>query len=91
MADMTASILPRSSQSKREAELARFADLLKEISRTELEGVKLGARGWCYLPEGKGYISKDEFDKVGEVISECRKKGYLDIRFTADHEARDFF
>lgn len=90
MADITTSILPRSSRTKREAELSDFAALLKKISTTELQGVKLGARGWCYLLEGKGHISKAEFDKVGGVISECRKKGYLDIRFTADHEARDF-
>jgi len=52
---------------------------------------KISARGWCYLLEGFGTISKDQFDLCFGIINFCRKEGYLPIDFTAQDEARSFF
>ena len=51
---------------------------------------KVSARGWCYLLEGFGVITKDKFDRCFKVINLCRKEGYLPIDFTAQDESRDF-
>ena len=52
---------------------------------------KISARGWCYLLEGFGVITKDRFDKCFKIINLCRKEGYLPVDFTAQDEARAFF
>lgn len=52
---------------------------------------KVSARGWCYLLEGFGTITKDQFNYCQKIINECRKKGYLPIDFTAQDESRSFF
>ena len=68
--------------------LIEFADEMQEIS--EIIGFKISARGWCYQLEGKGLITKAEFDKVENLINRCRKKGFLPLDFTADEEGRKF-
>jgi len=40
--------------------------------------------------EGMGLITKGEFDRVQDLINECRKKGILPIDFVAQEEARSF-
>jgi hypothetical protein len=66
--------------------LLQFADLLKEIdSRVDF---KMSSRGWCYVLENEGRISKGEFDRAQDIITECRKRGILPIDFTAEDEAR---
>jgi len=68
--------------------LEEFAEEIKEIS--EIIGFKVSARGWCYQLEGKGFITKAEFDKVENLINRCRKVGILPIDFTAEEEGRKF-
>ncbi|KKN29324.1 hypothetical protein LCGC14_0845340 [marine sediment metagenome] len=53
-------------------------------------GFKISSRGWCYLLEGFGLINKAEFDKVENLINNCRRQGYLPIDFTAEEEGRQF-
>lgn len=72
----------------REESLQTFADKLQEISG-EI-GFSVSARGWCYQLELEGLITKAEFDKVENVINECRRKGVLPIDFTAEEEGRKF-
>lgn len=72
----------------REESLQNFADKLQDISG-EI-GFSVSARGWCYQLELEGLITKAEFDKVENVINECRRKGILPIDFTAEEEGRKF-
>jgi hypothetical protein len=79
-----------------ESELRNFAFKLKELQfiiagklRIE-EKDKVSARGWCYLLEGFGAITKDQFDKGFKIINLCRKEGYLPIDFVAQDVSRLF-
>ncbi len=76
------------SKSATRKRLEEFAGEIKEIS--EVIGFKVSARGWCYQLEGKGFITKAEFDKVESLINRCRKLGILPIDFTAEEEGRKF-
>jgi hypothetical protein len=68
--------------------LQRFAELVKEIQNKI--GFHISSRGWCYQLETERYINKDQFDKVENLINECRKRGILPIDFTAEEEGRKF-
>jgi hypothetical protein len=72
-------------QAAYDLELKEFADRLIEI-RSSLD-FKPGKRGWCYILEEHG-LTKDEFDRAGECIDQCRKTGLLPIDFTASDENR---
>lgn len=73
----------------REIEMREFADGLKEISRQI--GFKVSARGWCYILEQDGLITKAEFSLVENLINNgCRRDGTLPIDFVAEEEARKF-
>lgn len=80
-----------------ESELRNFAYKLKEL-QFRIAGKlhirdkdKISARGWCYLIEGFGAITKDQFDRCFKVINFCRKEGYLPIDFVAQDSSREFF
>jgi hypothetical protein len=68
--------------------LTAFANNLQEIS--DQVGMKMSARGWAYFCEGLRLINKDQFDRVENLINECRQRGYLPVDFTAEEEARKF-
>ena len=68
--------------------LQQFAEELKNIDRQV--GFKISARGWCYQLEGFRLINKDQFNKVENLINECRSNGFLSIDFTAEEEGRRF-
>lgn len=65
-----------------------FSSLLRGLS--EEIGFKVSSRGWCYIMEQKGYINKDQFDKVSTAINDCRKEGYLPVDFVAEEASRAF-
>lgn len=71
-----------------EKELAVFANYMIDISRRI--GMKISSRGWCYILEGNRLINKNQFDKVEELINNCRRKGFLPIDFVAEEKAREF-
>lgn len=66
----------------------QFAVLIKGLSR--IIGFKVSSRGWCYIMEQKGYINKDQFDKVTNAINDCRKEGLIPVDFVAEEKARAF-
>lgn len=68
--------------------LSDFASELQRISRRI--GIKVSARGWCYLLEQARMINKDEFDKAEGVINRCRREGFLPVDFVAEEAARKF-
>jgi hypothetical protein len=65
-----------------------FTDYMKQLSIQI--GFKVSSRGWCYIMEGKGFINKNQFNKVENWINRCRKQGYLPIDFTAEDSGRLF-
>lgn len=92
--DRTGSILPSQrkgrpndeDKARYAADLARFADLLKEIKSTF--DFKVSSRGWCYILENDHGLSKGDFDKAQNTINECRKTGLLPVDFTTEDESR---
>ncbi|MFO8020651.1 MAG: hypothetical protein R6U96_18655 [Promethearchaeia archaeon] len=73
---------------KYEQQLQNFADALMELDSQMSD--KVSSRGWCYLLEGMGLISKDQFDYAQKIINRCRKRGYLPVDFVELDEARDY-
>lgn len=70
------------------SELEAFAEELLEIDKST--GFKVSSRGWCYQLEGLGLVTKQEFNRINNLINACRKNGMLPIDFVADEEARNF-
>jgi hypothetical protein len=69
-------------------QLGRFVEFILQISKGI--GFKVSSRGWGYILEQKGIITKDQFDKVESVINRCRKLGLLPVDFVAEEAARAF-
>jgi hypothetical protein len=65
-----------------------FAALLKRLSRQI--GFKVSSRGWCYIMEQHGFITKNQFDKIDDAINDCRRKGLIPVDFVAEEDARMF-
>lgn len=65
-----------------------FANLMIQLS--DIIGFKVSSRGWAYIMEQKGYINKDQFDRVADAINDCRKQGFLPVDFVAEEKAREF-
>ena len=77
------------SRKNRKNEMQEFANELKKISQQI--GFKVSARGWCYILEQDGLITKAEFSLVENLINNgCRRNGTLPIDFGAEEEARKF-
>ncbi len=76
------------SQKFTREKLVDFASEIQRISRTI--GFKVSARGWGYLLEQSGAITKNQFDKVESVINRCRREGILPVDFVAEESARAF-
>ena len=76
------------SQTSNGRRLREFAALLRRLSRQI--GFRVSARGWCYILEQNGAISKDQFDKVETWVNRCRRRGILPIDFVAEEDARKF-
>lgn len=68
--------------------LQDFADILQDVSASI--GFKVSARGWCYLMEQRGYVTKTQFDKIENAINRCRREGLLPVDFVAEEDARAF-
>jgi len=68
--------------------LRDFAHTLSEIA-SRLDD-KVSARGWCYILENEGRLSKGDFDQAEAAINECRREGLLPVDFTASDESRSF-
>lgn len=66
----------------------QFVEFMKEIS--DEIGFKVSSRGWGYIMEQKGIITKDQFDKVEDVINRARRSGLLPVDFVAEEAARAF-
>ena len=88
MTETISFVLPTGRGEQRIIKLGQFALSLAKLSKQI--GFPISSRGWCYQLEGFGLITKDRFDRVENLINECRKIGFLPINFTAEEEARKF-
>jgi hypothetical protein len=65
-----------------------FCDLILKIKSTL--DFEIGARGWCYILENRGLITKADLDSCQELITDCRKTGELPLNICAMDESRGF-
>jgi len=63
-----------------------FCALIREIRSTM--DFAVGVRGWCYILEGRGHITKGEFDACENFITDCRKTGDLPLDICAEDDSR---
>lgn len=68
--------------------IGEFVDFMWKI-QNEI-GFKVSSRGWGYIMEQNGIITKDQFDKAEALINRCRKRGWLPVDFVAEDGARRF-
>lgn len=69
-------------------QLGEFVGFVEELSGRI--GFKVSSRGWGYILEQEGLITKEGFDKVEAVINRCRRQGLLPVDFVAEESARAF-
>lgn len=81
-------VLPSGRGERYLRSLVAFAKGLAEVSNKV--GFKISGRGWCYQLEVFGLITKAQFDRVQNLINDCRELGILPIDFTAEEEGRQF-
>jgi hypothetical protein len=65
-----------------------FCDVVREIqSRLDFE---VSSRGWAYIFENRGTITKYEIDICQALINDCRKSGELSLDICSTDESRKF-
>jgi hypothetical protein len=89
---MTLPCLPRGRPTKEVAAVYRgdvvaFCDRMKEIE-SGLD-FRVSSRGWCYILENEGVITKGEFDAAQRLINDLRKSGDLPLEICAIDEKRN--
>ena len=65
-----------------------FCDAVLQVNSTL--DFKVSARGWAYIFENRGVITKDELDACQKLINECRKTGELPLDICSVDESRSF-
>ena len=69
-----------------EREIIAFAKRIVEI-RSGLDFAP-SSRGWAYVLEGEGMITKGEFDGAQLLINQCRKNGTLPLNICSEDRRR---
>ncbi len=91
-----AGMLPRRPRGRQTAEadaqywasVEVFAEEIKEFaSRLDF---KSSARGWAYILEGEGYLTKADLDACEKLINDCRKRGILPLDICCEDDKRQF-
>jgi hypothetical protein len=91
---MTAASLPRrprgrpngAAEEAYQTDLRAFCARILEI-RARLD-FEVGSRGWGYLLEGDGLITKGELDEAERLITRCRKDGSLPLDICSEDGKR---
>lgn len=76
------------AEAKYQAEVKAFCETILQIASTL--NFKVSARGWCYILENAGTLTKGEFDTAQKLITECRKSGLLPLDICLEDSAREF-
>ena len=87
-------LLPRRASGRQSAEAIKcYQEKLKAFC-AELQQVasglefKVSSRGWGYILEGRGLITKVDLDKAEKLINDCRKSGHLPLDFCREDDGR---
>jgi hypothetical protein len=78
--------LSASRQAEYDREVADFVGRLQQ-SRSRLD-FSPGARGWCYLLEGDGLVTKGQFKQLEYQLGVWRKGGQLPLWLVGEDERR---
>ena len=76
------------ADSQYRAAVEQFATVILEIA-SGLD-FKPSSRGWCYILEGMGYLTKADFDACFRLINDCRKGGILPLDICSEDDKRQF-
>jgi hypothetical protein len=83
-------VLPRKGKyADRQSDLRKFGRSLQSLQ--DKYGLRLSARGYAYLLEQEGHITKHDFDWAEGLVLECIKASYLPVDFVKEDPARLFF
>ena len=93
---MTQLVFPRRSRGRQNAAsevkhqdaVAAFCAEIVQIASTL--DFKVSSRGWAYIFENRGVITKDDLDSCQNLINDCRKSGDLPLDICAVDETRAF-
>lgn len=75
-----------SREAQYERNLAAWCKAILEINSTL--DFRVSSRGWCYILEQNGALTKGDFDKAQRLINDCRKSGALPIDICSEDEGR---
>jgi hypothetical protein len=76
------------AKAKYQEEVEAFCATILEL-QSALD-FRVGSRGWAYVCESHGLITKADFDLVQTLINDCRKSGALPLNICLADEARAF-
>jgi hypothetical protein len=76
----------RAAAAEYNAEIAAFCERILQINSTL--DFKVSSRGWAYLLEGEGEITKGDFDAAQTLINDCRKSGKLPLNICSEDDRR---
>jgi hypothetical protein len=79
---------PRRDGFDRWQDFKAFAALILELNST-LE-FRVSSRGWGYILENEGWVTKGDLDRAQEAVNECRKFGYLPVDICLEDGSREF-
>lgn len=72
-----------------QAHIEEFAQRIRQIkSRLDF---RPSSRGYCYILENEGVITKGDFDACQKLMTDCRKAGILPLDICCDDSKRQFF
>jgi hypothetical protein len=74
------------SAAKYEEEIVAFCARILQID-SALD-FKVSSRGWAYLLEGDGVITKGDFDAAQRLVNDCRKSGNLPLNICLEDDRR---
>jgi hypothetical protein len=80
-------ILPHGKSRDREKQLMAFGEAITTL--TEVIEMKVEPRGWGYILENRKMITKDQIDKVEDLIGKCLDRGYIQLDLIAHDESRE--
>lgn len=72
----------------KKVEMELFAEGILKIQSTL--DFKVSSRGWAYILENEGIITKGQFDTIQTLVNECRKTGLLPIDICIEDANRGY-